>query len=377
MAKEYSISIQGHPNIYKFCQREFKLYFCEPENGINEKTGLILLIPGFGASSSSKVYKKQRSLFSDNYNMVTIQCDYFGNEFMQDEVDSVQYDIDLDKLSEVFTKGEILQIYNKQNNNIDLKELVNIAHNYSMKINLQGLVQLPETIENFNDMGIIQALDNITAVLVVIEILKDNNYIFNNKKKIIYGHSHGAYLAYLCNAIAPNLFNLLIDNSAWLFPVYLQRNRQIDVTQGNIIFSFFFDYLAKKNLYYDEELLDLMSLYKKFHNKCKIVCYHGNADKLVPCKYKRMFCELIENCSFNEITNNDVDGRMFKSTEHGLNADYLLLFDYVMNKYNILDDHVEFDNMPRFIELPEVKIETKKNKYIIDYSKGVPILEVI
>ncbi len=55
-------------------------------------------------------------------------------------------------------------------------------------------------------MGIMQAIDNISAVICIMEIIKDNCYKFNRNKIIIYGHSHGAYLAYLCNAFAPNLF---------------------------------------------------------------------------------------------------------------------------------------------------------------------------
>ncbi|WP_223869599.1 DUF2920 family protein [Paenibacillus sabuli] len=104
--------------------------------------------------------------------MVTIQCDFFGWEFMQS-------------------------------------------------------VSLNETVSNFNDMGIMQALDNITAVIIVSEFIKDNNLKFNAKKIIADGQSHGAYLAFLCNRFAPNLFSLIIDNSAWIVPAYLTLNRRI------------------------------------------------------------------------------------------------------------------------------------------------------
>ena len=78
-------------------------------------------------------------------------------------------------------------------------------------------MKFDEDLTNFNDMGIMQALDNISAIVTVIEIIKDNGYKFDESKIIIYGHSHGAYLGYLCNAFAPNLFSMIIDNSAWLF----------------------------------------------------------------------------------------------------------------------------------------------------------------
>ncbi|MGF9699809.1 hypothetical protein [Paenibacillus sp. MABNR03] len=89
-----------------------------------------------------------RSVFADEYNLVSIQCDYFGLEFMQHS-------------------------------------------------------PLPESLYNFNDMGIMQALDNLTAIGIVEQILKDNNLNFNAGKVIAYGHSHGAYLAYLLNVLSP------------------------------------------------------------------------------------------------------------------------------------------------------------------------------
>jgi len=49
---------------------------------------------------------------------------------------------------------------------------------------------------NFNDMGLMQAIDNIATALIIIEILKSNQLIFNSRRIMIYGHSHGAYLAY-------------------------------------------------------------------------------------------------------------------------------------------------------------------------------------
>ena len=78
MAKEYDFSMYGHPSIYKNMERKLHVYFTEPEEGINEYTGILLLIPGFGGNSKSNVYKKMRNIFADKYNLVVVQCDYFG-----------------------------------------------------------------------------------------------------------------------------------------------------------------------------------------------------------------------------------------------------------------------------------------------------------
>ncbi|EDS76688.1 conserved hypothetical protein [Clostridium botulinum C str. Eklund] len=59
-----------------------------------------------------------------------------------------------------------------------------------------------------------QAIDNIIAVISVMNMMYEQNVEFNARKMILFGNSHGSYLSYLCNALTPTLFTLLIDNSS-------------------------------------------------------------------------------------------------------------------------------------------------------------------
>ena len=111
--------------------------------------GIVIFIAGFGGHSGSNVYKKMRGLFADQYNMVTVQCDYFGFEYMQKEL-------------------------------------------------------LKEDVDSFCDMGPIQAMDNLIALKCVKDYLEEKGISYNNNI-IAYGHSHGAYLAYLMNSLMPNV----------------------------------------------------------------------------------------------------------------------------------------------------------------------------
>lgn len=84
MAHTESITIPAHHNVYNGATgRELRIDFSIPSEGVNEKTGLLLFVPGFGGNIDSKVYTKMRDLFADRYNFVTIQCSYFGDQFMQ------------------------------------------------------------------------------------------------------------------------------------------------------------------------------------------------------------------------------------------------------------------------------------------------------
>lgn len=361
MSKQYSYEIYGHPSLLEPKERKLNIYFSEPGAGINKDTGILLFIAGFGGNANSNVYKKMRSQFADKYNLVTVQCDYFGWEFMQGS-NNISLNINKDDLEKKFNKEEIEYIYKDSN---IFERLMEIAS--KNKSNISVKEKLEESLENYNDMGLVQALDNISAVISVIEVIKDNGFEFNKDKIILYGNSHGAYLSYLCNALAPRLFSLLIDNSSWLFPVYLKHNRYLNSVYGDSILSIEFDYLAKK-MDFDEEILSLPSLYKKFNNECNIICYHGTNDNLISHRDKVKLRNVINNFRYNEIDNSKVDNIVFKSNQHGLGADFLELFDYTINKFKFKNKTI--------VKIENVFYETKKNKYNINYDHVLPILMV-
>lgn len=363
MSKEYDIEIYGHPSLLSPKNRKIKIYFSEPELGINEKTGIVLFIAGFGGNANSNVYKKMRSEFSDKYNLITIQCDYFGWEFMQ-ESGNIALDINRNTLEKQIGKENTKYVYET---GFDFQKLVNTLSEHGININCKAT--LNETLENYNDMGLMQAIDNISAVLCVIELLKDNKYNFNKDKIILYGQSHGAYLAYLSNALAPNLFSLLIDNSSWLFPQYLKGSRYLYKEYENSTLQIEFNYLAS-TLNYDKEILSLDSLYKKFQNQCDIICYHGTKDNLISHKDKKKLRYVIDRFYYNEIGESKIDNEVFKSTEHGLNADFLKLFNYTVKNHN-------FKKRIKSNYIDDIIIyETNRNIYLINYKNIVPKINV-
>ncbi|WP_084243355.1 DUF2920 family protein [Planomicrobium okeanokoites] len=360
MAKDYKINLPAHPNIYSNDEaRDFNIYFSEPDEEVNKETGLLLLIPGFGGDANSNVYKKMRADFADKYNLVTVQCDYFGQEFMQD-TKSLKLNIDKDFLYQNLSSGEYNQIYGKSFN---VNKFLEIGSKY--KINVSGKEEISETATNYNDMGIMQAIDNLTALHYVVKIIEDNNFEFNTKKIIVFGQSHGAYLSYLCNALSPGLFSLIIDNSSWLFPQYLTSSRFLTRQYGEMKIQIEFDYHARK-LEYDDEFLNLVSLYSKFENKCVIEVYHGTEDKLISSEQKEDFCREIKSCMYNEISSENIDGEIFKSAGHGLQADFIKLFDKVINNHAF-----EFSTV---MNLKDSVIATSKYNYQVNYKNGVPIL---
>lgn len=373
MSVNYEIEVFSHKSIYNnlsnnnLSDRKLKTYFSVP-NDVNEDTGLLLIISGFGGHANSNVYKKMRDEFADNHNLVTLQCDYFGYEFMQSASNIILPNISKEKLDDLFKSNEVKEIFN--NGEFNFNKFIEIGSKYN--INVEALADLSkENKNNFNDMGILQAIDNIIAVLNVMNILYDNNYCFNSKKIIIYGHSHGAYLAYLCNAFAPKLFSLIIDNSAWLLPSYLKSDRFLIIKIGRLTVTTIFQYLAKK-IIKDEEILNLVFLYSKFRNKASIISFHGTTDNLINCSDKYNFCKNIPNCIYNEVSQDRVDNLIFRSTNHGLDADFIKLFEFTMTNFNI-----GFEKSNSFDLQDEIIYQTNNHKYIINYENVIPSVTLL
>ena len=83
MAKTYELEIQAQLSVYEPKERTMMMYFAEPEDGVNQDTGILLLLAGYGGNAKSRVFEKMRTAFADAYNLLTVQCDYFGYEYMQ------------------------------------------------------------------------------------------------------------------------------------------------------------------------------------------------------------------------------------------------------------------------------------------------------
>lgn len=348
MSKHYSINIPAHNSIYindyeenNYSNRELLVNYSEPDE-INEQTGILLLIPGYGAHISSNVYKKMRETFSEQYNLIVLQCNYFGSEFMQ---------------------------------TLEFKALLNIIQNSSYKIDPSNNIwevtaHMNENEMNLNDMGLMQAIDNITAVLAIIHRILEQGIAFNTKKIIIYGHSHGAYLSYMCNRLCPQLFQLIIDNSAYTYPAYIDSPRTVSRKISEFIININYYYLITKKIeeVTGRSLYSLKNLYNDFNNSCYIISFHGTNDSFISIDEKYQFTKNINKMVFMPISDDDIDGTVFRSCDHGLDCDFLKLFDMTYKSFQskFLED--EDFILPKALEL---KLNNGKCLFI-NYDKIYP-----
>ncbi|MFB5085872.1 DUF2920 family protein [Psychrobacillus sp. PGGUH221] len=356
MAENLSIKIPAHHNVYNgSSNREIRIEFSLPENETNENTGIAILVPGFGANIDSNVYKKMRETFADTYNLVMVQCEYFGSEFMQ-SASSFNLKDDPNELIASLTVSD----RNRLNNNFsNLLEILS-----EKQIILPVIANQEETSEYFNDMGFMQSIDIITAVEAVRILLKENNLKFNEKKVIGYGQSHGAFLIHLSNRLAPHLFSHIIDNSSWIEPVYLSTNRYLFQSYEQMTLQIEFDYLAKKYVE-DQKALNLYTLYNDFNNCAKIISFQGNDDNLVNHVDKEKLIQGVSNAEFILVDESKVDHVIYNSNKHGLNADFLNMFEYSIQQLGNFENDIELSS--------EYELKLSNTKIQVNYSYGLPV----
>lgn len=355
MAYSESIKISAHPNLYNGKSgRELRIDFSLPTEGTNTETGIVVFVPGFGGNIDSKVYKKMRETFADQYNLITMQCDYFGSKHMQD-AENISFK---ESVNDLFSSSELTLL---TENKASIAELIASKEQiFHVTANIQ------EDLDEFNDMGYMQAIDIITAIEALKIILVNNNIEFNMKRLIGYGHSHGAYLLHLCNKMFEP-FSFIMDICSWIEPVYLHSDRFLFNNVGKSQLVIEFDYIAKKVIK-NKRNLNLFEVYKEFDNKTQILTFQGTDDNLVDYQEKKRLINNISNTEYILVTESDVDNIKYKSNRHGLDSDFLELFSYAL----------EFENKVSCEVMDKRKnIEIGDLEFIIDTSKGLPIFSLI
>ncbi|MEE3392304.1 MAG: DUF2920 family protein [Lachnospiraceae bacterium] len=333
MSSEYHFTIPGQS--FWGCKepRNFDVYISLPDDKVIEASdklpGICLVVSGFGGDARAHVYRKLRRLFSDEKDLVIVQCDYFGYEYMGKELDREV------RQSAEKVRCDPLSILSEE----EWQEALS-----DEKIIIRSHLTSSETPENFCEMGIFQALDCVRALKKTTELLESAGLNFDKNNIIGYGFSQGAYLLYLINAMYPDLFSLIIDNSAWFVPRYFTRYRRLfcesltitcpDNTKRHLPLEIR-EYFHASDFIEDKGIYDLRTLYTQFRNRALILSYHGTLDTFISLEDKRNFLQHVNNTKLHIVSSDNIDGTVFTSARHGLGTDFIEFFRNSITDENI------------------------------------------
>lgn len=347
VAHKESITIPAHHTLWNgYNKRELRIEITIPTKGMNNETGLFILVPGFGGHIDSAAYKNMRSQFADLYNVVTLQCDYFGSRFMQ-KVTDFKFNNEASFLATFFDEEETLQIQHDSSKLLPLLEDKNVEFPIYAK--------LDESIDEFADMSYMQAIDLVTAIEAVKTILTENNFQYNDKRIIGFGQSHGAYLLHLSNRLVPHLFSHIIDAGAGVAPIYFDYIRTLYVPYHKATLCADFHYIAR-DIIQDKEALSLQQLYKNFDNGAYIYSSVDATDNLVNAEEKKTSLSKLQHVQFEMIDSTSISQEPVKLVKYVLKTQL---------------QHTNTNEQQLYYE-----VTSAKTKILVDYSNGLPLFQL-
>ena len=208
---------------------------------------------------------------------------------------------------------------------------------------------LQPTKNEYNNFGIMQALDIINAIYFV----RKNSAKFKlakTPKTLLFGTSHGGYLGFLCAKFAPWLIDAVVENSGYVVAPFrfYGLGKDLDFINlddveltipldafANIIPCTFTkthftantnspNFLCKARLDIRNPLNESqLKTQVKHQNKPIFVSYHSVRDELDSAQNKEKFFEILQNLGFEASLRvvkdeSEIDGKFIKNLEHGM-----------------------------------------------------------
>ena len=214
----------------KYPRKEVDYFLTIPEAGLNEDTGLIVVIGGCPwRADDNYVLNKLNPFLANKYNCLVAGVNFFGIGITA-EVANTRFNFDENFLRNFETiysvdRNEIVL----ENGTIDLQRFSQImkdrgVHHVDPRCKALAIVDTSA----YHSFGFLPAVDNLSMVG---HILRE--YPINRKRLIAFGTSYGGYIANLMGKYAPQTFSAIIDNSGFVrtHMMYLRGEEMINGTE--------------------------------------------------------------------------------------------------------------------------------------------------
>lgn len=343
MAKELMGKFIPHEDVeLGYTRKLLEYYVTIPQKGLNSQTGLVLMISGFGDRADSNYQtEKLRPYLADKHNVVVAATNFWGT------FRSLEVDITMDWLREVSDQYNIpLERVKQEFESKPFLEAVRSIVQYRGMKWLDRHCQVPFITGRgeYQSFGFLPALDYL---VLLGEILK--KYSINHKRIIAFGSSYGGYIAQLLGKYAPNTFSAIIDNSGY-------SRAPLKHVVGNEILEpdFQGEYMGCKfaasynnpwtimdelsPFYFSDACRQIRSLLVKKHrvsSETQYYIFHSSEDDLISVEDKDKAVAILREfntVSYSRIGRSGIDGKIFKTLKHGMDASLRGLFDLVVEK---------------------------------------------
>lgn len=339
--KEWTKSIKGTDDIELGIPRTSPLiYHCTaPESGKAE--GLVFVIPRFGEDAGEEYQRGLRAYLAEKYGLLAVTAEYhcyrsrpaLGAKpiFTPEEYRNFQVQC---------ARHGILVTHP-----LDVKDALArlpVPYRFDLRLSIPN--------GDYQNFGVMQALDHL---LVLDDLRKSQEIVFDEQNIVAFGSSHGAYIAHLIAKFAPNTLRAVIDNSAYTAPPIIGH------TDGKLHFGpscFETHRLTRVDLHIDTAWTVADEAAPTYYSgwrhairdialsshiqasraasrrPCQFRMMHSVQDNIQSIGGRRQQAELLKAAGFDvvfkDISAKDVDGKMVKHLEHGMDASMRAIFDY-------------------------------------------------
>lgn len=232
------------------------------------------------------------------------------------------------------------------------------------------------------DFGYLQALDALRALYWVRQGLIDSSHAFHDGRTYAAGGSGGGNVTQMANKLAPRTFAAVVDLSGMAKLSY-------DIGLGRPGGSFLdagYSRNRKSPEYLSPDARALRDIGLPAHlapmvalgNEARIFVVHGAGDKVCPVADKRRLVKNMQRAGLKVearfITENDLDGAVFKDTGHGV-GDRTKIVQHVADAALLQgspDAAVRW-GASDFERRETIRYETKNGHWEIDFAAGYPV----
>lgn len=349
ITKRCLIQSPNDPELNLRLRNNLEYYITYPDGYDKSKSyGLVFCITGYGDSAGSKYQsEKLRPYISDKYNMITVGVRYH-NDLRTNE----EYVIDFDAISNWYGL-EPNYFKDRTNGNQVIDEIFDILISKNI-FSLDARLAIKSSAYNqYSSFGFMPAIDHLTVLFDIMQ-----NHDIEKKNIIAFGTSYGGYIASLMGKYAPHTFSLIIDNSGFCvaqlqevfggliggvggsFPKFVDGKRYEIPFATNTLWS-----LDETSRYYfsdaNKQIRNLLIEQHRTPSETVYCCYHSQNDSLATINLKDRMYNILSRYNrtyYKRVKENDVDGKLFKNSMHGMNASLRKMFDVSMKKFREFDD---------------------------------------
>jgi pimeloyl-ACP methyl ester carboxylesterase len=338
----YSFKFQPHPDIELGLPRqEVEAFIVVPTTADDQPPPLVITIPGYGQTADNEYFREKLNPYiAERYGCLVMSVNYHG----------------IMKAPQPFNFGQLAGLLADLRDHygwqpVSATNLQDAVSEFVLWASAKGIKRLPVSMKEhlrfgypeYLSFGFLPALDHFAAICEL-----TRRHRIDQRRIVLFGSSYGGYIANLMSKYAPNTFSLVIDNSGFARVLLRdvlsaelldgEQKREISYGESKVTFPFTPAYSWTLNelapSYFSDARREIRSLLHPgqwAHSTSRHCIFHSVADDLVPIAEKDRVVDILRqqrrSVDYHRIEATAIDGRVFKTVEHGMDASLRSLFE--------------------------------------------------